>query len=30
MADKRKLSRGINFLTGRWVLTVKVDKNGFL
>ena len=29
LADKRKLSRDINFLTGRWVLTVKVDKNGF-
>ena len=28
LADKRKLSRDINFLTGRWVLTVKVDKNG--
>ena len=26
LADKRKLSRDINFLTGRWVLTVKVDK----
>ena len=29
LADKRKLSRDINFLTGRWVSTVKVDKNGF-
>ena len=29
LADKRKLSKDINFLTGRWVLTVKVDKNGF-
>ena len=29
LADKRKLSRDIDFLTGRWVLTVKVDKNGF-
>ena len=29
LADKHKLSRDINFLTGRWVLTVKVDKNGF-
>ena len=29
LADKRKLSRNINFLTGHWVLTVKVDKNGF-
>ena len=26
LADKRKLSRDINFLTGRWVLTVKVEK----
>ena len=30
LADKRKLSRDINFLAGRCVLTVKVDKNGFL
>ena len=29
LADKRKLSRDIKFLTGRWVLAVKVDKNGF-
>ena len=29
LADKRKLSRNVNFLTGRWVLTVKVDKNGY-
>ena len=29
LADKRKLSRDVNFLTGRWVLTVKVDKNGY-
>ena len=24
-----KLGRDVNFLTGRWVLTVKVDKNGY-
>ena len=30
LADKRKLSKDVNFLTGRWVLTVKVDKNGYL
>ena len=29
LADKRKLSGDVNFLTGRWVLTVKVDKNGY-
>ena len=29
LADKRKLSRDVNFLTGRWVLTVKVDKTGY-
>ena len=29
LADKRKLSRDVNFLTGRWVLTDKVDKNGY-
>ena len=29
LADKRKLSRDVNFLTGRWVLPVKVDKNGY-
>ena len=29
LADKRKLSRDVNFLTGRWVLTVKVDKNRY-
>ena len=29
LADKWKLSRDVNFLTGRWVLTVKVDKNGY-
>ena len=29
LADKRKLSRDVNFLTGHWVLTVKVDKNRF-
>ena len=27
--DRRKLAKDVNFLTGRWVLTVKVDKNGF-
>ena len=30
LADKRKLSRDVNFLTGRWVLTVKVDKKRLL
>ena len=29
LTDRRKLGRDINFLTGRWVLTVKVDKNGY-
>ena len=29
LIDRRKLGRDVNFLTGRWVLTVKVDKNGF-
>ena len=29
LADKRKLSKDVNFLTCRWVLTVKVDKNGY-
>ena len=29
LADRRKLSRDVNFLTGRWVLTVTVDKNGY-
>ena len=29
LTDRRKLGRDVNFLTGRWVLTVKVDKNGF-
>ena len=29
LADKRKLTKDVNFLTGRWVLTVKVDKNGY-
>ena len=29
LADRRKLARDVNFLTSRWVLTVKVDKNGF-
>ena len=29
LADKRKLSRDVNFLTGRCVLTVKVDTNGY-
>ena len=28
-ADKRKLSRDVNFLIGRWVLTVKVEQNGY-
>ena len=28
LTDRRKLSRDVNFLTGR-VLTVKVDKNGY-
>ena len=26
LTDRRKLGRDVNFLTGRWVLTVKVDK----
>ena len=29
LADKRKFSRDVNFLTGLWALTVKVDKNGY-
>ena len=29
LTDRRKLGRDVNFLTGRWVLTVKVDKNGY-
>ena len=29
LADKRKLSKDVNFPTGRWVLTVKIDKNGY-
>ena len=29
LADKRKLSKDVSFLTGRWVLTVKVDNNGY-
>ena len=29
VADRRKLGRDVNFLIVRWVLTVKVDKNGF-
>ena len=29
LTDRRQLSRDVNFLTGRWVLTVKVDKNGY-
>ena len=29
LTDRGKLSRDVNFLTGRWVLTVKVDKNGY-
>ena len=28
LMDRRKLGRETNFLTGRWVLTVKVDKDG--
>ena len=26
LTDRRKLGQDVNFLTGRWVLTVKVDK----
>ena len=29
LTDRRRLNRDVNFLTGRWVLTVKVDKNGY-
>ena len=29
LTDRRRLARDVNFLTGRWVLTVKVDKNGY-
>eukprot|EP00439_Symbiodinium_sp_Y106_P008403 s13465_g1.t1 len=29
LTDRRQLHRDVNFLTGRWVLTVKVDKNGY-
>ena len=29
LTDRRKLGRDVNFLTARWVLTVKVDKNGY-
>ena len=29
LTDRRKLGRDVNFLTGHWVLTVKVDKNGY-
>ena len=29
LTGRRKLGRDVNFLTGRWVLTVKVDKNGY-
>ena len=29
-ADRGELSRDVNFLTGRWVLTLNVDKNGYL
>ena len=28
LTDRRKLAANVNYLTGRWVLTVKVDKNG--
>ena len=28
LTDRRKLGRDVNFLTGRWVLTVTVDRNG--
>ena len=28
LMDRRKLGKETNFLTGRWVLTVKVDKDG--
>ena len=29
LLTRRQLHRDVNFLTGRWVLTVKVDKNGY-
>ena len=29
LADRGELSRDVNFLTGRWVLTLNVDKNGY-
>ena len=29
LTDRRKLGRDVNFLTGRCVMTVKVDKNGY-
>eukprot|EP00439_Symbiodinium_sp_Y106_P029510 s5219_g3.t1 len=29
LTDRRRLNRDVNFLTGRWVLPVKVDKNGY-
>ena len=29
LTDRRKLGRDASFLTGRWVLTVKFDKNGY-
>ena len=29
LTDRRRLNRDVNFFTGRWVLTVKVDKNGY-
>ena len=29
LTDRRRLNRDVNFLTARWVLTVKVDKNGY-
>ena len=29
LTDRRQLGRDVNFLTGRWVLTVKLDKSGY-
>ncbi|CAE7263371.1 unnamed protein product [Symbiodinium microadriaticum] len=29
LTDRRELGRDASFLTGRWVLTVKFDKNGY-
>ena len=29
LTDRRELGQDVNFLTGRWVLKVKVDKNGY-